>query len=523
MKKAITIITAAALILGSVASCSKLLDIPQHGVLNTENYYKTDEDALSAVAAIYAEFEDVLILKEFELGYNYINSYLSDEFWHGYSERAVDLEMLESFTFDADYPTIELVFTSLYNVIGKCNVVLDNVKGESDVQQRARAEAKVFRAWMYFELTTLWGNPPLVDHVLNPDEASVSNANPADLWKLMETDLTEAVNSGKLVSKAGIYDKSNYRVTKEYAQALLGKVYLWQGKNKEAAETLQEVIDSQKYDLFRGQYGDMFIGANQNNEEVVFSTHFMEDLQNPVIRLWPCSTGLSAYSRDGLNFTAGEPNELNLFANAWGGIVPRGSAYDAFVAEEGADGYRLNETIKDYDFMASHGYTIRSGYKEVSEGYYFWKGRFAGDDINYEASFPTVFRDICWMRYAEVLLLAAEAYIGVDQSKADWCLNEVRHRAGLGDKTCTLDAVKTEKRLELYGENIRYKDLLRWGDAATVLADAGKQFPQFSTEGLEWISPFTSYGFKKGKHERLPYPATEIMANKNIVQNEGWE
>lgn len=523
MKKAITIITAAALILGSAASCSKLLDIPQHGVLNTENYYKTDEDALSAVAAIYAEFEDVFILKEFELGYNWINSYLSDEFWHGQSDRAVDLEMLESFTFDADYSTIEIVFTSFYNVIGKCNVVLDNVKGDSDIQQRARAEAKVFRAWMYFELTTLWGNPPLVDHVLNPDEASVSNANPADLWKLMETDLTEAVNSGKLVSKAGIYDKSNYRVTKEYAEALLGKVYLWQGKNEEAAKTLQNVIDSQKYDLFRGQYGDMFIGANQNNEEVVFSTHFMEDLQNPVIRLWPSSTGLSAYSRDGLNFTAGEPNELNLFSNAWGGIVPRGSAYQAFVAEEGAAGYRLNETIKDYDFMASHGYTIRSGFKEVSEGYYFWKGRFAGDDINYEASFPTVFRDICWMRYAEVLLLAAEAYIGVDQTKADWCLNEVRHRAGLGDKTCTLEALKTEKRLELYGENVRYKDLLRWGDAATVLADAGKQFPQFSTEGLEWISPFSSYGFKKGKHERLPYPATEVMANKNIVQNEGWE
>ena len=193
MKKAITIITAAALILGSAASCSKLLDIPQHGVLNTENYYQTDEDALSAVAAIYAEFEDVFILKEFELGYNYINSYLSDEFWHGYSERAVDLEMLESFTFDADYPTIELVFTSLYNVIGKCNVVLDNVKGDSDIQQRARAEAKVFRAWMYFELTTLWGNPPLVDHVLNPDEASVPNADPADLWKLMETDLTNPI------------------------------------------------------------------------------------------------------------------------------------------------------------------------------------------------------------------------------------------------------------------------------------------------------------------------------------------
>ncbi len=523
MKKTITMIATVAVVLGIVSSCSKMLDIPQHGVLDTENFYKTDEDALSAVAAIYGEFEDVFIIKEFELGYNWLNSYLSDEFWHGQSDRSVDLEMIQSFNFDADNSNISIVFTSLYNVIGKCNVVLDNVKGESDIQQRALAEAKVFRAWMYFELTTLWGNPPIVDHVLNPDEASVPNADPADLWKLMETDLAEAINSGKLVSKSGVYDKSNYRVTKEYAQALLGKVYLWQGKNKEAAQMLQNVIDSHKYDLFRGQYGDMFNGANQNNEEVVFSTHFLEDTQSPVIRLWPSSVGLSAYSRDGLNFTAGEPNELNLFANAWGGLAPRGSVYEAFVAEEGKDGYRLNETIKDYDFMASHGYTIRSGFKEFSEGYYFWKGRFVGDDINYNLSFPTVSRDICWMRYAEVLLLAAEAYIGIDQAKADWCLNEVRHRAGLSDKSCTLEALKTEKRLELYGENIRYKDLLRWGDAATVLSDAGKQFPQFSVNGLEWVSLFNSYGFKKGKHENLPYPSTEIMANKNIVQHEAWK
>lgn len=523
MKKLFAIISAAALILGGSASCSKLLDIQQHGVLDGNNFYKTDEDASSAITAVYAEFEDNLF-KRFELSYNWLNSYLSDEFWHGQSDRSVDLEMLESFNFDADHSAIETVFTSLYNVIGKCNVVLDNVKGDSDVQQQARAEAKVFRAWMYFELTTLWGNPPLVDHVLNPDEASVSNADPADLWKLMENDLVDAVNSGKLLSKSGIYDKSNYRVTKEYALALLGKVYLWQGKNEEAAQTLQKVIDSQKYDLFRGAYGDMFNGVNQNNEEVLFSTHFLEDLQSPVTRLWPASTGLSAYSRNGMNMTAGEADELNLFYNAWGGISPRKSVYDAFVAEEGADGYRLNQTIKDYDFMSGHGYTIRAGFKEFSEGYFFWKGRFVNDDVNYNTPlFPTVFRDICWMRYAEVLLLAAEAYIGVDQGKADWCLNEVRHRAGLSDKTCTLDAVKTEKRLELYGENVRYKDLLRWGDAATALSDAGKQFPQFSTSGVEWVSLYTNYGFKPGKHETLPYPSTEIMANKNIVQPDAWK
>lgn len=505
----------------TAVSCVSQLDIQQHGVLDGNNYYKSDSDADAAITAVYGSFEDVLM--GLEMSYNMVNSYLSDEFWHGQAAVSTDLESLNGYWFDADHSYIESLFTNLYNVVGKCNVVLDNVKGETDYQKQVLAEARVFRAWMYFELTTLWGNPPLVSTVPSPAEAAAPNADPAELWAFMEEDLTEAIATGKLVSKADKYDRSNYRITQEYAEALLGKVYLWQGKNKEAAEVLQKVIDSNLYDLFRGTYGDMFNGVNQNNEEVVFSSHFVRDLDNPAVRLWPSSTGLSAYSRNGLNEINGEPNECHLFYNAWGGLAPRGKIYDAFVAEEGADGYRLNETIKTYEFMADKGYTLNAASFEVSEGYYFWKGRYVNDDVDYNAVFPTVFRDICWMRYAEVLLMAAEANIGIDQTKADKYLNEVRTRAQLEYKACDLDAVKTERLLELYGENIRFKDLLRWGDAATVLKDSGKEFPKFTLNGLSWESRSTSYGFKEGKHEHLPYPSTEIMANKHIVQNNGWK
>jgi len=79
-----------------------------------------------------------------------------------------------------------------------------------------------------------------------------------------------------------------------------------------------------------------------------------------------------------------------------------------------------------------------------------------------------------------------------------------------------------EKRLELCIENVRYQDLVRWGNASTVMGDQGKEIYEFN--GKSAIARYTnsSYGFKTGKHELLPIPSTEINVNPNIKQNIGW-
>ncbi|HCZ21934.1 MAG TPA: RagB/SusD family nutrient uptake outer membrane protein, partial [Rikenellaceae bacterium] len=96
----------------------------------------------------------------------------------------------------------------------------------------------------------------------------------------------------------------------------------------------------------------------------------------------------------------------------------------------------------------------------------------------------------------------------------------------------TKDEVKNEKRFELYLEGSRFFDLVRWGDAATVLANNGKSVPTAydkinegsATHELEirWASYNKNYGFKAGKNENVPYPFSETSVNPNIKQNVGW-
>ena len=127
------------------------------------------------------------------------------------------------------------------------------------------------------------------------------------------------------------------------------------------------------------------------------------------------------------------------------------------------------------------------------------------------------------MRYAEVLLLAAEAHLNAgNTAKALDYINQVRTRAKETPLTSvSLSDIKTEKRLELCNEAVRFQDLVRWGDAATAMKEQGKEVPAYAATGVEWLYKNDNYGFKS-KHNLLPIPLKEIELNPNMTQNAEW-
>jgi hypothetical protein len=128
------------------------------------------------------------------------------------------------------------------------------------------------------------------------------------------------------------------------------------------------------------------------------------------------------------------------------------------------------------------------------------------------------------IRYADVLLLAAEAYYeSGNEGAAQTELGKVRERAGFSPTvtetgTALLDLIREERLVELAFEGTRYWDLVRWGIAEDVLnssADNAKD-PMQATGGK---------GFVLGKHEHYPIPLNEVIANTAIGeenQNPGY-
>ena len=170
--------------------------------------------------------------------------------------------------------------------------------------------------------------------------------------------------------------------------------------------------------------------------------------------------------------------------------------------------------------------TIRSGSSVYgSEGYFFWKNQAYKDDccMDFSAFQGLQYIDLKMMRYAEVLLLAAEAHLQAgNSSKALEYINQIRTRAKETPLTnVTLNDIKTEKRLELCLECVRYQDLIRWGDAKSAMAEQGKEVPAYALDGVQWNWQNTSYGFKD-KNYLLPIPLKELELNPNMQQNAGW-
>ena len=502
-------------------SCSSELDIEKHGNMGSmDTYYTTDENINSASASLY------LSVRSNYFTWYFLKNLLSDDVWCGGGQRGDngEMEKLNEYNFDTNHGSIEGVYSGLYTVIYNANLIIDMTQGDTPVMKRAINEAKVFRAWAHFELVSLWGTAPKVDHLLKPDEYRQANSDPAETWAFVEQDLTEAINSGTLPSKTSANDQeTGIRVTKEFAQALLGKAYLFQGKYSEAASMLDNVINSGKYELFKGEYDGLFRAANNNNCESMFELQKRYDTEQMWNQL-DMTFLMQGWRSDKLKYK-GEAAQV-IATGTYGFLNPRKSLYDAFVAWEGADGYRLKKSIWTYQQLNDFGVSI-SGSNAVygNEGYFYWKGQSLKEDVVTDMSFfqGGQFIDLKIMRYAEVLLMAAEAQLQAgNNSKALDYINQIRTRAQEQPlTTVSLDDIKTEKRLELCLECVRYQDLVRWGDAKSAMGNQGKEVPAFTTDGIQWNWQNTVYGFQD-KNMLLPIPLKELELNPNMHQNTGW-
>ncbi len=521
MKKNILYIALLGVMSLMTVSCSSELDIEKHGNMGSmDTYYTTDENINSASASLY------LSVRSNYFTWYFLKNLLSDDVWCGGGQRGDngEMEKLNEYNFDTNHGSIEGVYSGLYSIIYKANLIIDMTEGETAVMKRAINEAKVFRAWAHFELVSLWGTAPKVDHLLDPSEYRQANSTAADTWAFVEQDLTEAIASGTLPSKSSVNDQeTGIRVTKEFAQALLGKAYLFQGKYSEAASMLDNVINSGKYALFTGEYDAQFHAANNNNCESVFELQKRYDTE----QMWTqfdMTFLMQGWRSDKLKYKGDAASVLA--TGTYGFLNPRKSLYDAFVAWEGADGYRLNKSVMTYQQLNDFGVTI-SGSNAVygDEGYFYWKNQSLKEDCVVDQTFfqGMQFINLKIMRYAEVLLMAAEAQLQAgNSSKALQYINEIRTRAKETPlTTVTLNDIKTEKRLELCLECVRYQDLVRWGDAKTAMAEQGKQVPAFTTDGVQWNWQNTVYGFQD-KNNLLPIPLKELELNPNMQQNPGW-
>ena len=544
MKRIYIALSLAALVL-TTGACQKNLDIPQKSVLSTEDYYAnaTADEAEALIASAYKLYwggRDVTCVNGIEKML-FLNS-LDDDHYPGggsFADATYQFQEAGNYNVTSADTAPKIMYKGVYSVIYHCNLILEKIPETDNARiNRVKAEANFLRALAMFDAVRWWGTPPLADHLLSQDEYYQANTPTEDSINWILARMKEAADALPAISGKGQQKAFGARISKHAALAYRGKVALWYGQKfdkkeyiTEAVNDLKTVIDSNLY----GLVSDMFIIERQAGdfcEEYVFEHNsgdndgFPGDPSNDLRHTW-----------------TGWPSSVQLpscFFGGWGWNAVS-KEFGEFLAEHegGTEKPRFKSTIHTYEQVLDMEYAagVTPGVKSVvyhNAGYFTFRGLGWLSEA-YEGTSPPFWKwykaNTPMLRYAEVLLLYAEAKFLAD-GDADKsglkALNEVRKRAQIPELTSMkYQDIKDERRAELFCEQERFFDLVRWGDAPTALANKGKTY-------------YTFYGYKAGttdwnveavagsgkgwqdKYSLLPFPFEQTSANPNLKQNPGW-
>lgn len=527
-------IALSALLLGlAVCSCQKELDIPQKSVLTIDSYYENagPEEAEALIAAVY---------KNFYSGVNGIEKIvyldvLSDDHLPGgggFSDAANHFQDTGNLLATSTHESPRVMYQSIYKVMYYCNLILERIPETNDATiNRVKAEANFMRALCMFEAVRWWGTPPFVTSTVSKEDYDMPNGDTEEIIKWVLDQMKDAADKLPELKSKGGQRSFGARVSKQAALAYRGKVGLWYGQKyskKEyvtaAVADLNSVIKSAVYGLQKDMYAIARVAGNFS-EENVFEYNGGDNGVSGTQLVDIRQTWMSLRNDD-MSIPA-------TMSGGWGWDVPSGE-FGKFLEqhEGGIDKPRFKSTIMTYDQI------VEESGGEVRNPIAYCEGYFRVRSVNYIADkyqiqhFWTYNRaNQVYLRYAEVLLLYAEAKLIADND-ADGsglaALNEVRRRAELEDAP-VLDwkTLKDERRAELWNEQERYFDLVRWGDASTVLKDKGKSlslFKGYKSGSKEWdieLRQGPGSGWDD-KYQLLPFPYQQLSSNSLLEQNKGW-
>ncbi|MBC3785447.1 RagB/SusD family nutrient uptake outer membrane protein [Spirosoma utsteinense] len=500
--------TASVVALGLLVGCSTSnLDKINPNQVTTDTFYQTASQLVSGVNSVYAVWQSANLTGR---EWFFTHDLRSDDVLAGGGQLEAPRNQL---LIGAQIPgnaVMGSVWNGLYRSIHRANVIITKGPEVTDnpaLVKRAIAEAKFLRALAYTELVTLWGGVPLYTSFVTAVDGTKPRASADEVYAAIIADLTAAQTD--LPASYGGSDLG--RATSGAASALLGRAYLQKGDYPNARTQLQKVISSGVYKLM-DEYTDNFTEESKFNAEGVFEIGFSK-------------IGDFNWDGDGNDGGANETTTRSQEYSpiGWRNLIPSAVLLADF--EHTAKGDPKTDPRLKYSFYFI-GDTFNNGARVLADadvqgnGQVFngvtqkvsWR-KYTALYKNAE-TFYTSGINMKIIRYADVLLGMAECENEAGNTAAAIALmNQVRARKSVAmppyptatypvnSKDEVFRAIVHERRVELAGEQVRNRDIVRW-----------RAQNKLKTEPIAY--------FVKGRQEVLPIPQQELDNNDKLDQKD---
>ncbi len=553
------------LILGGLFSaCSGFLDEDPKSKIPEEEAYKSEKLVyVNTIATIYTSFgnrlygstDNVHTLQEF-----------SSDAWilPGRQGDWVDGGKWQSLflhNYGPGNATIKSTWNALYTIIGNCNTSIDNLEtfiqagGESYLQDY-QYEARAVRAILYYHLVDLFGRVPLVTSSKTV-MADVNQSSRSEVYQFIVDELTDCIPhlpSGKCQNMGKYYG----RVTKAVGYMAMAKVAInspilskddWNdgslvggiakvapyvnqaGKNikialdgttRDAWETVlycQKQIEKEGYSL-QPNFSQNFSKTNDSSVENIWTqpsdgTTYKVSDYNPTRTLHAAHA--SAYGLQGWNGACATVEQMKVFKYGTDEQDPR-MDMTFFYGPVFVDGKPIDAGLGDGAQLCYNPMDVVVDFKEdvPNQILKFAGARMSKYEVdNTTSSYLNHNNDKVFWRYADALLLAAEAKVRMGQS-GDAEVNEIRDRVQAGQKSnVTLQDILDERMLEFSYEGMRRQDQIRFGTYTEPTTDryAGVHHNVATGDYVVDNTGFTTV---------FPIPTSVLEFNTKLTQNPGY-
>lgn len=537
----------AAFSLALLSSCSDFLDVQPEGSPTTSQYFTNDDQAVDAIDALYAPIHQENLFGR-EIFWE--QAAACDVVWgrsRGYSD-------LATFRYTGDESPLRTTYNNFTTVISRANWVVEKLLEKqaattlTAVETRSLGEAYFMRAFAHFWIAYRYGTdkqgvpftryedyPGGYDNSIPKQQASV-----VDNYKYIIEDLDNAIKYLPKFEEYTVDDRG--RAHQAAAVAYKAKVYAyWATWDKSQWQNVISMVNE-----LETKYG-RDLAPN-------FDDIFSSDFSN----FWTKEYLFGIAGNGGDNPGGSEFPGVILenkgwgIYNGWGQNKPSYDIYEEMVKDgEGND--RIKRTLLEYGqefqffgetrkFYSTSDFESGFMINKYMDAFKYENADKAGY-VSTNGDWPTTRLNMPLIRFAEMLLFRAEAYLATGQAdKATTDLNRIRTRAHLAPitGTATWANLYHERRCELAFEFTDHLyDLKRWyhsGDAAIkalaekelnshprALYHADRSDPDCKDS---WVGDYGDYPNKNAYKDYMiafPYPSTEITKSGGALkQNEGY-